>query len=44
MPFTAAVINSNDDTVEMVRFALEHAGLNTVTAHISDINGESRIF
>ncbi len=37
MPFTAAVINSNEDTVEMLRFALEHAGLNTVTAHIADI-------
>jgi len=37
MPFTAAVINSNEDTVEMLRFALEREGLNTVTAHIADI-------
>jgi hypothetical protein len=37
MPYTAAVINSNEDVVEMLRSAMELAGLNTVTAHIADI-------
>ena len=37
MPKTVAVINSNDDTVEMLRLALEIEGFNTVTAHIPDI-------
>jgi hypothetical protein len=32
-----AVINSNDDTVEMLRIMLESAGLLTVSAHVSDI-------
>src|SRR4051812_23925152 len=37
MPITAAVINSSEDTVEMLRTALEEGGLNTATAHIADI-------
>jgi DNA-binding NtrC family response regulator len=37
MAYTAAVINSNEDTVEMLRIALEHEGFNTASAHISDI-------
>jgi DNA-binding response OmpR family regulator len=37
MALTVAVINSNDDTVDMLRFAFEKAGFNTVTAHIADI-------
>jgi len=41
---TAAVINSNDDTIEMLRFVLEQAGFNTVTAHIPDIKRGSTDF
>jgi CheY-like chemotaxis protein len=32
-----AVINSNDDTVEMLRIQLESAGMVTVSAHVPDI-------
>jgi CheY-like chemotaxis protein len=32
-----AVINSNDDTVEMLRIQLESAGMVTVAAHVPDI-------
>jgi DNA-binding NtrC family response regulator len=32
-----AVINSNADTVEMLRMALQGAGFESVTAHIEDI-------
>jgi DNA-binding NtrC family response regulator len=34
---TVAVINSNADTVEMLRLALQQRGLDSVTAHIEDI-------
>jgi CheY-like chemotaxis protein len=37
MSFTVAVINSNEDTVEMLRLILEREGFNTATGHISDI-------
>lgn len=37
MAVTVAVINSSDDTVEMVRLMMERAGFNTATGHISDI-------
>lgn len=37
MPKTVAVVNSSDDTVEMLRVAFENEGLHTVTGHISDI-------
>lgn len=34
---TVAVINSNADTVEMLRLALQQRGIESVTAHIDDI-------
>lgn len=36
-PVTVAVLNCNDDVVEMLRFALEHAGLVVVSAHVDEI-------
>jgi len=36
-PITVAVLNSNDDVVEMLRFALENTGLVVVSAHIDAI-------
>jgi hypothetical protein len=36
-PPVVAVLNSNDDTVEMLRMLLETEGLLTVSAHLSDI-------
>jgi DNA-binding NarL/FixJ family response regulator len=39
-----AVFNSNDDVVEMLRLALEHAGLVVVSGHIDAIRrGEQRL-
>jgi CheY-like chemotaxis protein len=37
MPHTVAILNSNEDVLEMLRFAFEDAGFNTVTAHVPDI-------
>jgi DNA-binding NtrC family response regulator len=37
MPTTVAVLNSNEDVVEMLRVALEGAGFNTVSAHVPEI-------
>jgi DNA-binding response OmpR family regulator len=34
---TVAVVNSSDDTVEMLRVALQHAGFESVTAHVDDV-------
>ena len=34
---TVAVINSNSDTVELLRVALQQAGFQSVTGHIEDI-------
>ena len=43
-PITVAVLNSNDDVVEMLRFALENAGFVVVSAHIDAIRrGESSL-
>jgi len=36
-PPVVAVLNSNDDVVEMLRIVLEQAGLITVTAHVDAI-------
>jgi CheY-like chemotaxis protein len=36
-PPTIAILNSNEDTIELLRFYLERAGFNTVAAHVSDI-------
>ena len=36
-PPVVAVLNTNDDTVEMLRMLLESEGLLTVSAHVSDI-------
>jgi hypothetical protein len=36
-PPVVAVLNSNDDTVEMLRAMLEFEGMVAVTAHISDL-------
>ena len=36
-PPVVAVLNSNDDTVEMLRMMLEFEGMLTVSAHVSDI-------
>jgi hypothetical protein len=36
---TVAVVNSNEDTVEMLRYALQSSGFNSiVTGHIHDFN------
>jgi len=41
-PTTVAILNSNDDVLEMLRFALENAGFVVVTAHLDAIRrGES---
>lgn len=41
-PTTVAVLNSNDDVLEMLRFALENAGFVVVSAHIDAVRrGES---
>jgi CheY-like chemotaxis protein len=37
MPKTVAVMNANDDVVEMLRTAIEQAGFNTVSTHVTDI-------
>jgi DNA-binding NtrC family response regulator len=37
MAKTIAIINSNDDTVEVLRVALERAGFNTVGGNVPDI-------
>ena len=37
MPHTVAVLNSNEDVVEMLRMVLEEAGFNTVAAHVPNI-------
>jgi CheY-like chemotaxis protein len=43
-PITVAVLNSNDDVVEMLRFALENVGFVVVSAHIDAIRrGESSL-
>jgi CheY-like chemotaxis protein len=43
-PATIAIFNSNEDTIELLRFYLEQAGFNTVAAHVSDIQrGETDI-
>jgi len=43
-PITVAVLNSNDDIVEMLRFTLENAGFVVVSAHIDAIRrGESSL-
>lgn len=36
-PPVVAVLNSNDDTVEMLRMMLESEGMLAVSAHVSDI-------
>jgi response regulator RpfG family c-di-GMP phosphodiesterase len=36
-PPVVAVLNSNDDTVEMLRIMLESEGMLTVSAHLDDI-------
>ena len=36
-PPVVAVLNSNDDTVEMLRMLLESEGMVAVSAHVSDI-------
>ena len=36
-PPVVAVLNSNDDTVEMLRVMLESEGMLTVSAHLADI-------
>jgi len=36
-PPTIAIFNSNEDTIELLRFYLEQAGFNTVAAHVADI-------
>lgn len=36
-PPVVAVLNSNDDTVEMLRMMLESEGMLTVSAHVTDI-------
>ena len=36
-PPVVAVLNSNDDTVEMLRMMLEHEGMVAVSAHVDDI-------
>lgn len=42
---TVAVINSNDDTVEMLRYALQSAGFNSViTGHVHDFKTGSEDF
>lgn len=39
-----AIFNSNDDIVEMLRFALEHAGLIVVSGHVDAIRrGQQRL-
>jgi len=37
MALTIAVLNSNEDVVEMLRTVLEQAGFNTVSTHVPDI-------
>jgi DNA-binding NtrC family response regulator len=37
MAITVAVLNANDDVVEMLRAAIQQAGFNTATAHVTDI-------
>jgi CheY-like chemotaxis protein len=37
MPPTIAILNSNDDVVEMLRTLLEGAGFNTVSTHVPQI-------
>jgi CheY-like chemotaxis protein len=34
---TVAIVNSSDDTVEMLRYTFEQAGFATVAAHVPDI-------
>ena len=36
MAITVAVMNANDDVVEMLRAAIEQGGFSTVSAHITD--------
>jgi DNA-binding NarL/FixJ family response regulator len=36
-PPVVAVLNSNDDTVEMLRMMMESEGMLTVSAHVADI-------
>lgn len=39
-----AIFNSNDDVVEMLRFAIEHAGMVVVSGHVDAIRrGEQRL-
>jgi CheY-like chemotaxis protein len=37
MAKTVAVMNANDDVVEMLRTAIEQAGFNTASTHVTDI-------
>jgi DNA-binding NtrC family response regulator len=37
MPQTIAVLNSNEDVIELLRTILEEAGFNTVSTHVPDI-------
>src|SRR5687768_8176983 len=38
MSTTVAILNSNEDVLEMLRLAIEHSGaFNTVTAHVPEI-------
>lgn len=36
-PAAVAVLNTNDDVVEMLRIVLEHAGFTVVSAHVDEI-------
>jgi len=43
-PITVAVLNTNDDVVEILRFALENVGFVVVSAHVDAIRrGESSL-
>ena len=43
-PPVVAVLNSNDDTVELIRYYLENEGYVVVSAHLADVKrGESSI-
>jgi DNA-binding NarL/FixJ family response regulator len=43
-PTTVAILNTNDDVVEMLRIALEHAGFVVVSEHVDDVRrGEASL-
>src|SRR5438309_1740826 len=44
MAQTIAVLNSNEDVVEMLRTVLEQAGFNTVSTHVPDIKRGEEVF